>query len=303
LRTKVTVNKIATLKGHNDSVYALTGDNEHFIYSSGADGIVAKWDLTKPEDGVLVAKVAGSVYALHLDQEKNILFIGHNHEGIHVIDLQTNKEIKNFKISNCGAIFDIKKWNDKLLVACQNGTLCCIDLDNEEQTIYKISEQALRHINCLESKIFISSSDHLIHVLNNDLKKTNKLTEATNSVFASLFYEKGLITVSRDSRLRFYSEKLEFETEIVGHIYAINHIVRSPNKKYLATASMDKTIKIWDLEAQKLLKVIDAGRHNGHKNSVNKLFWSRYSDLLVTCSDDRTLAVWDLNFDIPIDQL
>ena len=66
---------------------------------------------------------------------------------------------------------------------------------------------------------------------------------------------------------------------------------------------MNKTIKIWDLESQKLLKVIDEGRHNGHKNSVNKLFWFRYSDLLVTCSDDRTLAVWDLNFDIPIDQL
>jgi WD40 repeat protein len=60
---------------------------------------------------------------------------------------------------------------------------------------------------------------------------------------------------------------------------------------------MDKSIKVWDMAALKLLKVIDRSRHAGHGTSVNKVLWTNYDDQLLSASDDRTISVWKLNFE------
>jgi WD40 repeat protein len=57
---------------------------------------------------------------------------------------------------------------------------------------------------------------------------------------------------------------------------------------------MDKSIKVWDLEELKLLKVIDKARHAGHGTSVNKLLWN--TNMLLSASDDRSISAWDMEF-------
>jgi WD40 repeat protein len=60
---------------------------------------------------------------------------------------------------------------------------------------------------------------------------------------------------------------------------------------------MDKSIKIWDLQEMKLLKVIDRARHAGHRTSVNKLLWTDFNNQLLSGSDDRSISVWDIQFE------
>jgi WD40 repeat protein len=82
---------------------------------------------------------------------------------------------------------------------------------------------------------------------------------------------------------------------IPAHIQAINSIVLSPCGRYLATGSMDKTIKIWDVDTLTLCKVIDFARYGGHKHSINTLIWSAYADYLVSGSDDKQISVWKID--------
>jgi WD40 repeat protein len=60
---------------------------------------------------------------------------------------------------------------------------------------------------------------------------------------------------------------------------------------------MDKSIKIWDAENFRLLKVIDKARHAGHGTSVNKLLWSEDQNRLLSVSDDRSASIWDIQID------
>jgi len=71
-------------------------------------------------------------------------------------------------------------------------------------------------------------------------------------------------------------------------------VAYSPNGRYFATASMDKSIKLWEAATGRLLRVVDRARNAGHGTSVNKLFWSGRQNRLVSCSDDRSLAVWQI---------
>ncbi|WP_317240858.1 hypothetical protein [Hymenobacter sp. 5414T-23] len=87
------VQKLASLTGHRDCVYALAGTpGQEVFYSAGADGMVAAWSADEPErDGELVAKVENSVYALLHLPERQLLLLGHNFQGLQAIDLQEKK--------------------------------------------------------------------------------------------------------------------------------------------------------------------------------------------------------------------
>jgi len=64
----ITVEKTATLSGHKDCVYALCPSQySNIFFSAGGDGLVVSWNLEEPENGVLVAQVPNSIYALCYD--------------------------------------------------------------------------------------------------------------------------------------------------------------------------------------------------------------------------------------------
>ena len=75
-----------------------------------------------------------------------------------------------------------------------------------------------------------------------------------------------------------------------AHLFTINHITFSPDGQLFATASRDKTLKIWDAKTLELLKVVDTLRFGGHINSVNRLLW--LPDCLISASDDRSAIIW-----------
>ncbi|MEX2512474.1 MAG: WD40 repeat domain-containing protein [Cyclobacteriaceae bacterium] len=298
---KIQVSKLHTLTGHNHSVFALTeGVEATKFYTGSGDGMVVEWDLSRPKDGLLLAQVPNAVYALAVDKVRNWLIIGQNFEGVHIIDLKTNKEIWSLKITS-NAIFDIKVVNDWLLVATGDGVLVVLDM-NERSPIQhiKVSEQKLR-VMALDPKerwLAIGASDHTVKVFELDgWKPIIQLKAHTNSVFALGFSPDGLTLVSggRDAQLKFYETGNFTEIKsIPAHMYAINYLSFREDGRYFVTCSMDKSIKLWDASNQKLLKVIDRARHAGHGTSINKVVWMSYNQRVIAISDDHTVTVWDL---------
>uniref|UniRef100_A0A667XWD3 Notchless protein homolog 1 n=1 Tax=Myripristis murdjan TaxID=586833 RepID=A0A667XWD3_9TELE len=86
---------------------------------------------------------------------------------------------------------------------------------------------------------------------------------------------------------------------MTGHSALVNEVLFSPDTRLLASASFDKSIKIWDGRTGKYLMSL-----RGHVAAVYQVAWSADSRLLVSGSSDSTLKVWDiktgkLNMDLP----
>ncbi len=301
--SKVVVNKLHTLSGHSDCIYALAPiDSRHFM-SSGSDGMVVIWDLHNPEEGRLIAKIPTSVYCLAYDKNNHQAVIGQNHEGIHIIDVTARKEINSLKLTET-YLFDIQIVGDIILVASGEGTVFVIDKDrNVILKKLKFTEKSARSISVSSSnnEFAVGYSDNKIRVFDLENYKLKRTIDAhKNSVFTVKYSpdEQFLLSGSRDAHLNVWevSEDYSLKESIVAHMYAINNLDFSPNGKHFVTCSMDKSIKVWDAESLRLLKVIDKARHAGHGTSVNKLYWSNHQNQLISCSDDRTISIWDLNF-------
>ena len=130
IMSKIEVSKISTLTGHRDCVYALTPSQQaNIFFSADGNGLVAQWDLEKPEIGDMVAKVQNSVYALHYLEANHQLLVGHNFEGLHLIDLASKTELKSIKLT-AAQIFDIQSIGNLILVACGDGVVIALDFEN-----------------------------------------------------------------------------------------------------------------------------------------------------------------------------
>lgn len=300
--SKIQVNKLHTLTGHNDCIYALAeGGDPRFFYTGAGDGMVVEWDLDRPKDGKLIAKLPHSVYALSVDRERNQLIIGHNFEGIHVIDLIENREVWSLKLTD-QAIFDIKVAGNEIFVGTGDGVLVVVDSDERSVKKHiKLSSKSIRVMALAPTKrqLALGLSDHSIKILDlaNDFQSVANLAGHTNSVFALSYSpdEQNLVSGARDAHLKFWeSENYTLTENIVAHMYAINFLSFKEDGKYLVTCSMDKSIKVWDAVNHKLLKVIDKARNAGHGTSINKVLWSTYSGEVVSISDDRTISIWQI---------
>ncbi len=298
---KIQVNKLHTLTGHNDCIYALVeGSDPRYFYTGSGDGMVVEWDLDNPKDGKLVAKVDHSVYALEVDKERNMLFIGHNFEGIHAIDLETNKEVWSVKVSE-QSIFDIKAVGNELYVGTGDGVISILDIEKKSiKKHVKVGKKSVRVMAVDPSKrqLAVGLSDNSIQIFNlGEFTPIHKLEAHNNSVFA-LSYSPAtsmLISGGRDAYINVWDTKsYALQESIIAHMYAINFLAFREDGEYFVTCSMDKSIKVWDSNSLKLLKVIDKNRYAGHGTSINKVIWSTYNQSVIAVSDDRNISIWNL---------
>jgi WD40 repeat protein/tetratricopeptide (TPR) repeat protein len=73
-----------------------------------------------------------------------------------------------------------------------------------------------------------------------------------------------------------------------GHEDRVNMVAFAPDGKTLASASADRTVKLWDLATGRVIRSL-----SGHKDAVYFVAYSPDGKTLASASRDRTVILWD----------
>lgn len=73
-----------------------------------------------------------------------------------------------------------------------------------------------------------------------------------------------------------------------GHYNSVLSATYSPDGKYIASGSKDRTIKIWNAKSGECIKTL-----KGHTLDVLCVAWSPNGEIIASCSADETIKIWN----------
>ncbi|MBE8713451.1 WD40 repeat domain-containing protein [Sphingobacterium hungaricum] len=289
----------ATLTGHQNPIFAIeSSEDQQSIFTGGNDKGIVEWDVKTLKFKRILCAVDSSVYVIHRLPNSNILAVGLRSGELMFIDVNEQKLLAKFK-TNQGALFAIQSFSSKPEVIAIGEEGYAYVLNSEDFQLkyrFKVSPTTVRSIAISDDEQQVAFGDKNGFVYIYDARDyesiyQNQLHELP--VTSLLFDKEYLFSGGRDAKLHQLNRAdFSIRKSIVPHMFTVYGIVKHPDFPFIATASRDKTFKIWDKDSLALLKNISRDKgYESHSLSINNILWNSY---LYTVSDDKTVKVWEI---------
>lgn len=289
---------IFSLKGHFGSVYSIVSAGKHWFFSGSGDKHIVKWNLESGQHENFSVSLPFAVYSLAFDASRNFLYAGNGQGQVHFIDLEKKSEQRCLQLTRA-ILFDLLLFEAGGILLAASGDGWVHAIEQETGLVLwakKLSEQKVRQLRVLQPEesfvaalgdgrfIGLSIDGRVLFEIMAHKDSCNTLMPITDE---NLIYSGG-----KDAHLQLYElSSLKLLESIPAHNFALYDLALHPNKKFLASCSRDKTIKIWDPKTAKFLLRIENPNQGGHSHSVNRLLWTGFQEMLISGGDDRQLMV------------
>ena len=295
---------------HDKIIVCMIELENKMIATGSYDNTIKIWNLENPEETCeREIQENGKIFSL-LEFEPNILITSIDYtpeEGIQDInqvrvedivikcyDLNERDPKSLFSLTqhklrvNC-----LVKCSDKFFASCSNDNDIIIwDYVKRAycQTLSGHNDCVLSMIQLRNKNLCSGSADMTMRIWNWESGDCLSIITGNNHWIKCLCeLENGYIISGLQNNLIEIWNNKENINELRGHTRSVRSICQIGNTNYIASASFDHTIKIWDLDNSQCVKTLDK-----HTSSVINVIYHS-NGYLISCSNDRTIKTWIIN--------
>jgi len=288
-------------KAHFDNVRSLISvSNPEYLYSAGSDGQIFRWeremDSFQPK---LIDSEENRIHkSMAISNDNRYLAVGGNYDYIKIIDLEDNK-FEKLKISGEGLQYvSFTPDGEKIIYLSSNKSIMISDF-NESKEIAKSSLK----INSLDVDpkgkfLAVGKVGGQVELIDLDSASHFLLyeSEANEDITAIKFSNDGSTLAIGDIKgvVRLLDSKTgEVNYKLSGHSGMVNQIKFSHRGDKLATASFDRSVRIWFLNNINKQPII----LKDHGDWVWSVVFSQNDNYLLAGCRDNVIRTWMLDID------
>lgn len=289
-----------------------------YVASAGEEGIVKIWQaneskLLYQQENSLITRAAedgGLAITQMLLNQSEVALVSVDH-NILVHDL-ASFECRKQLIGFTDEILDLCLLGKKkpfLAMATNSNDVKIYEISTMNSKILKGHTDIVLALASYKNFLLSSGKDNSVRLWKVDFESFEvscvgvgvKHTSAVGSVDFSKIAGDFFVSVSQDQCLKLWKLGKDIETAAepvnlscinttLAHDKDINCVSISPNDRFIATSSQDKTAKLWDANSLGLLGVF-----RGHRRGIWSIKFSPVDQIVATCAADCTIRLWNLN--------
>ena len=271
--------------------YENDDNNENYLYAFTSEQILIKIKINILKENISNATIE-EVFPFYcqeilslkwLDENNNFFAFASNDNLLKIYDIEKNKI--NLYEGHTDFIMSITIKNDLIITSSKDNTMRIWKIFFKENNICEnikcigVLKGHSESVNCADFHIKKNNKDNLIisGCKDGSIKLWNYINPNDN------------INEGDDIIIEI-NESLASK---VIHDDEINAIKFAPNGKMFASASYDKTIKLFELnQTNNNFNVIHS--LSGHKKGVTDISFSPYAKILASCGTDKLIKMWNL---------
>ncbi len=255
--------EVLKLEGHSSAIQSVCfSPDGRYVVGGGFDEIKF-WDIqTRKEVKSYSKKKFNQLYSFSYSHSGKYLVCGYNDKTIGIWDITTDKEIASLPSAKM-------EMNQVAFLPDGKSTInICDDLSLKLWNL----EEVLGVRTLLNSKGSGTENYYQILGFSNDYK--HAIYNHQNKIF--------LYDLTTKERIKTF----------IGHEETVHVATFSPDGRYIASGSYDRTVKLWDVESGSELKTF-----KGHSDVVTSVNFSSDGRYIISGGgcEDKTVRVWEVS--------
>ncbi|MCB0761928.1 MAG: hypothetical protein KDC12_10435 [Flavobacteriales bacterium] len=291
------------IASHAAGVYAVCrGPEQHQVFSAGADRFVALWDIEEAEQLPFSVRLEHAAYAVHYSPSHCLLLAGNSRGHIHVIDFENRSERALIEFHGKGVFRFLELCTQDILLSVGGEGNMALWRLPEMQLVRQIpiGNHALRglSVNADETLIALGCGDGSVRVFETTFfNEVYTWNGHSGTVNCTAFHPTKPVVLSggKDGHLRMWSLTDDREIlSIEAHNYALYDLAFSMDGSLCATASFDKTVKLWNASTfDKPIRLNHPPRTAAR--SFNTLCWTAERKLVYS-GDNKVISICNTEY-------